>query len=247
MDNSRNRNWLGLLLCLLSLSLLLWIEWPIKSETRNIIFQSGELQVQEISLNEPDRKNNESSLGIPLAFQDVRKVTLEWTPIIRKGDQSQIKLSFIGNNEHLVENDNTKTPANLTNFENLYNVFTVNAEARIELFGINKKPEGISGHVLPEDQDLEFIWEIIPNDDGLYNGIAWLYLQYFPILEGDFIEQAVSAQSFEIKVVSFLGLNSNYWRVISVLGIIIGIYIQKNRIIGYIMRSYKAITNKKGN
>ena len=209
--------------------MLIWTEWPIKSEIRDIVFQPGELRVLVPSLDVSDQIATTGS-GYPLAFQDARKVTLEWKPIIRKGDPSQIKLSFIGNNATLIDNDrvNGETPENLPIFENLFHVFTVNAEARVELSGINEVPAGISGKVLPQDKDIEFIWEIVPNDDGLYKGIAWLYLRYFPILGGDYIEQAVSAQSFEIKVVSFLGLNSNYLRVIGVLGIIIGIYYQKN-------------------
>ena len=96
--------------------------------------------------------------------------------------------------------------------------------------------------------ELNYFHELHANDDdGLFDGIAWLYLQYFPIVGGDFIEKAVSAQSFEIQVVSILGLNCNYWRVISVLGIIIGVYIQKKRIILYILSAYKAITNKNSN
>ena len=249
MNKLRNRFWLGPLLGLLSLILMIWTEWPIKSETKEIVFQPGELQVLVPSLDGSDQEATAGSLGYPLAFQDARKVTLEWIPIIRKGDHSQITLSFTGNNIPSLEKDidNAKTPANLPPFENLYQVYTVNTEARIELSGLKEEPAGISGQVLPEAHDLEFHWEIIPNDVGLYEGIAWLYLRFFPILEGDLIEQAVSAQSFEIKVVSFLGINSNYWRVISVLGIIISIFIQKKRIIGFISRVYWTITNKIGN
>lgn len=236
MNQWRNCYWLGLILCLLSLILLIWTVWPIKSETREIVFQPGELQVLVPSLEVTGQKATTGNLDSPLAFQDVRKVTLEWTPIIRKGDTSQIKLSFTGSN---ASNDSAfdQTQKNLSNFENLYHLYSVNAEARIELPGINEEPAGISGKVLPEDRDLEFIWKIIPSGEGLYKGTTWLYLRFFPKMEGDFIDQAVSAQSFEIKVVSFLGLNSNIWRVISVLGIIIGIYIQKKRIIWYIAKA----------
>ena len=247
MDKLRTRKWLGSIIWILSLILLLWAQWPIKSETRDIIFRSGELQIQAPSLDGAVRNTIEGSLGVPLAFQDARKVTLEWTPVIRKGDHSQIIISFSGDNASLIEDDNVNSPENLPRFENLYHVYTVNAEARVELSGINEKPDGIAGIVLPEGQNIEFIWEIIPNDDGLFNGIAWLYLQFFPIKEGVFVEQAISAQSFEVKVISFLGLNSNYWRVISVLGIIIGIYIQNKRIIWHISRVYKAFTKKNGN
>jgi hypothetical protein len=175
-----------------------------------------------------DAENSDQTL----VFRDARMVSLKWTPIIGIGDFSRVTLRFTRNNIPLKDNFENEgmEPEESQSFINIFDVCNVNSEARIELSGFNLDPAGISGQVFSEDQDIVYIWKIYPAKDGYYDGVAWLYLQLFPIDDGNMIEQAVSAQSFDIKVVSILGLNSNYWRVIGVLGIIIGIYLQKERI-----------------
>ena len=246
MKRIKTRFLAGSLLCFLCLILLIWTEWPIKSESRNIVFQPGELRILIPSYDESGKNVNGGSSTESLVFPDTRKITLEWTPIIRVGDNSKVTLSFARNNNLLTYNlrKRVEDPTILHSFVNLYDFYTVNSEARIELSGFEVKPVGISGQVLPEDHDNVFSWKIYPDKDGSYEGVAWLYLRLFPILDGNLIEQAVSAQSFDIKVVSILGLNSNYWRVIGVLGIIIGIYYQKERFNGFISSVNRIFINK---
>lgn len=247
MKNVRTRFLAGYLLCALSITLLIWTEWPIKPETRDIIFQPGELGVQVpsgvVGLGQEDETGTSDDI---MAFRDTRKITLEWMPIIRMGDHSQVTLSFTSYNIPPTENfgNSSEEPAKLESYTNLFDVYTVNTEARLELSGFNIKPASISGRILPEDRDNVFNWKIIPEEDGSYEGVAWLYLRLFPKIEGNSIDKAVSAQSFDIKVISILGINSKYWRVIGVFGIIGGIFFQKARIIACTSNVYRIIINK---
>lgn len=212
-------NWIGVLIFFVSLFFLLWTVWPIKTVSRQISFKPGELQVRFPSSGMPITDNKEGDIHY-MAFQDTKNVILEWKPVVRKGDHSKIILKFAGNNDILANNDLGNS------IEDLYKVFKVNAVARIEIPGIGINPSGLAGQVLPQDHDIEFAWKIIPIKQGIYQGNAWFYLQLFPILEGDFIEQAVSAQAFQIKVISLLGLNIYIWRVVGFLGIFLGLFIQ---------------------
>ncbi|MFH2037969.1 MAG: hypothetical protein ABIJ65_00900 [Chloroflexota bacterium] len=212
--------------------MLIWTEWPIKSQSRDIIFQSGDLNFLASFNDESGGTMDAENSDKTLAFRNARMVSLNWTPIIRIGDFSRVTLKFSKYNNPLTDNfeNESMEPEESQSFINIFDVCNVNSEARIELSGFYLDPAGISGQVLSEDQDIVYIWKISPAKEGYYDGVAWLYLQLIPIDDGILIEQAVSAQSFDIKAVSILGFNSNYWRVIGVLGIIIGIYLQKERI-----------------
>jgi hypothetical protein len=239
MNKNKTRQLFGSLICFLSLVLLLWAEWPIKPETREIVFQPGELQVAP---NNGSFQNTDAGNQLmPQAFQDERIVRLEWIPIIRMGDTSQVKLGFIGNQISRIGNseDISELPSTLTKFENVFDSYSIAAEARLALLDMDVIPSGVSGQVLLEGQDITFIWKIAPKSGGLYEGTTWLYLHFFPIYDGEAIEQAVSAQAMDIKVVSLLGIKSNYWRILGVLGLIIGFCMQKKHIIGVISRIYK--------
>jgi len=226
MNKMKDQIGLGTIFCFLCLILLIWSVWPLRSETRVLVFEPGELQVLVPAQESSDVGPVSGNSSFPMAFPDTRKVILNWQPIVRKGDPSRITIKFTGSDASNVAG----AISNEGSFENLYNAYTVTALARVELPGFIEEPAGISGKVLPEGQDLEFFWKIIPGSDGLYNGTAWLYLQFFPIQGGDLIDQAISAQSFEIKVASIFGINSNYLRVASVLGFIIGVYAEKKRL-----------------
>jgi len=239
MDKLGTRRQLGLLFCILSFALLIWTQWPIKPVSREIVFQPGQLQMSSQSKSTQDFDAGGQSIA--QAFPEKRTIKLEWTPIVRMGDTSQVKISIAANQDFRTENsvDNGDFPSTLTKFENVYDKYSIAAEARLALLEMGVIPSGISGQVLPEGQDITFIWKITPNSSGLYEGTTWLYLRFFPLLGGEIIEQAVSAQPLVIKVISLLGIKSNYWRIMGVLGLFIGFYLQKKTIIGFVSRIFR--------
>jgi hypothetical protein len=204
----------SLLIWFISISLLSWCEWPIKTTIHEIDFLPGKLIISPA---------NGSSLTTikPQTFLEDRRLILEWTPILRKGDLSKVKLSFVRSNPS--ELDNTNLSSFKANFENVYEIYSVIAESRLELIGAEIDPGGLSGQVLSEGQDIHFTWTLIPGKSGVYAGTAWFYLKLYPLNgNSSFIEQAVSAQTIDIKVISLLGLNSNLWRFLGVIGLGIG-------------------------
>jgi len=217
-----NRNKTRLLYCsllwLISLAMLAWCEWPVQTITREIVFLPGRLIITP-------------SVGIflnpinPPAFPEERRLILEWTPILRKGDMSKIILNFVGERTPIL--DNSTSSSIRTNFENVYDIYSINAEARMELDEMEVNPQGLSGHVLAKGQDVHFTWDVKPETPGISQGTAWFYLKLFPKNGNESFEQAISAQTVSIKVISLLGLNSNFWRILSVIGLIGGFVILK--------------------
>lgn len=209
---------LFLFIWILSISTLLWCQWPIKTIVREIDFQPGKVIISP--------ENNLSAVGKPISFPEERKLILEYSPIIRKGDRSEVKLGFIRSTS------STPTNNDLSSFEenyiSVYDVYSVTAESRIELNGVEVDPGGISGQVLPPGQDIQFMWTLKPGSSGVFEGITWLYLKLYP-LDGrsPLVEQAISAQTLDIKIISLLGLNSNFWRFFGVIGLGIGIIVLK--------------------
>lgn len=239
MHKDKTRNLLFILIWGLSLALLIWTQWPIKTISREIVFHPGDLLIpaQSSAVQEEDPTGSVSSL----AFMDTRKIILTWTPMVRKGDHAQIRLRFVDDNTDL---DGYLNSTMNSGFGDIFDNYSVNAIARVELPDLIVTPEGISGQVLPEDGEINFIWKITSQIEGSFEGITWSYLQYFPRKGGEFMEKAIAVQPFELKVVSILGLNSNYWRFIGIFGLMIGIYLQKEHIFVWISRTYRQIIHK---
>ena len=230
MTKNKTRLFFCSLIWVISIALLAWCEWPIKTVAREIDFLPGDLVI--IPPGGPIQNP-----GRPEAIQEERRLILEWMPIMRKGDLSKVKLSFIGSKTH--GPDNPVLPLVATNYANIYDSYTINAEARMELIETEVYPSGLSGHVLPEDQDIYFVWTLKPKNPGNYEGTAWFYLKLFPLNGGEAFEQAISAQTVNIKVMSLLGLNSNYLRFLGVIGLVIGLIILEIENIGSIIKPFE--------
>lgn len=231
MIKNNSRLVLSLLIWFVSISLLSWCEWPVKTSLKEIDFLPGNLIIF------PADGSSMTTIK-PQTFPEERRLILEWTPILRKGDKSQVKLGFVGSKHSLI--DNIYPSSFQDSFENVYEIYSVTAESRMELIGAEVNPGGLSGHVLSEGQDIHFTWTLLPGKSGVYEGTAWFYLKLYP-LNGDssFIEQAISAQTIDIKVISLLGINSNFWRFLGVIGFGLGFIILKFENIRSLLKTVK--------
>jgi hypothetical protein len=226
----------SLLIWFLSILLLFWCEWPIKTTISEIDFLPGKIIIS------PADGSSLTTIK-PQTFLEERRLVLEWTPIVRKGDQSAVKLSFLGSKPSSAALSLFKD-----NFENVYENYAVTAESRMELIGTEINPGGLSGQVISEGQDIHFTWTVNPMKPGVYEGTTWFYMRLYP-LNGysSFIEQAISAQTIDIKVISLLGLNSNFWRFLGVIGLGLGIIVLKIERIRSLLITIKAKLAGKGN
>jgi hypothetical protein len=214
MIKNNVRLYQSLTIWFISISLLSWCEWPIKTTISEIDFLPGKLIIS------PADGSSLTTIK-PLTFPEERRLILEWTPIVRKGDLSTIELSFVGSKPSVLESADLSMFTD--NFENVYEIYTVTAESRMELIGTEVNPGGLSGQVLSEGQDIHFTWTLNPLKSGVYEGTTWFYLRLYPSNgNSSFIEQAISAQTIDIKVISLLGLNSNFWRFLGVIGLGVG-------------------------
>lgn len=206
---------------IISISLLVWCEWPINSSISEISFPPGKLLIFP---------SNEPSITIerPLTLPEERKLILEWKPILRKGDTSNVQMSFIQPEPSGI--DLTDLSLFETNLDSIYDHYTITAESRMDLTGLELDPTGVSGQVLPEGKNIYFTWNVVPGRDGAYEGTIWFYLILYPKNERpSLIQHAVSAQAIDIKVISILGVNSNFWRFLGVFGLLVGLFLLKKR------------------
>lgn len=97
-------------------------------------------------------------------------------------------------------------------------------EARLEIPGIPVTPGGSVQQSLEVAGPLEFHWNIEPVRSGAYLGTLWLHLVDSSSQPGTAEErQLLSAQTLEIRAVSFWGLNTYLAQVIGIIGIISGV------------------------
>jgi hypothetical protein len=170
---------------------------------------------------DPGQNSNSGRLNSSLTFQEGRSVLLEWIPIIRLGDSYEAQLK-------LIRDDNNQADQNAGSLNdplyanNVYRFYSVMAVTRLELFGSMVVPAGSSGQALSDKQDIFFTWTITPQKTGTYEGIVWFYLQFYPVNGDEMFEQAITAQTLDIKVVSLFGIKSNYWRILGIAGLIAG-------------------------
>jgi hypothetical protein len=212
----KNNSLISIIICLLSFAILIWCEYPVSPISRKIEFPSGKLKVSDP--NGPCLDSDKK----PVFLQN-RELSLTWEPLIRKGDTSIVRLSFL--KIQPISPADTTIPLDENKTINLYDLYSVEAEARLELFDAVVNPAGLSGLVLGEGQDIDFNWVIKPVASGSVEGTTWFYLKFFQKSGCEPFEQAISAQKVSIKVISLLGLDSYFWRILGVLGLFIGLVI----------------------
>ena len=212
----KNNFLINTIIWMISIAILVWCQFPIKSISTKIDFPPGKLKVFV-----PDGSCfNSDQLSV---FRQDRQVSLTWEPVIRKGDTSEVKLSFLRSIPKL-----TTIPELLSNesiTSNIFDQYSVEAEARLELIATDVNPAGLSGHVLGEEQYIDFTWVIKPEQSGTNEGTTWFYLKFFPKNGCEPIEQAISAQKINFKVISLLGLDSDIWRIIGIFGLVTGLFL----------------------
>jgi hypothetical protein len=222
MVKNKFRVILGLKLSMVSLVLFVWMNWPIRQTSLTIQFEPGEVKVPVQLI--PGQVNNLGRIQPFLDFPEKRSLILEWVPIIRLGDSANVELRYeVG--DVYSSDQNSAIPAFPVMNEYLYQSYTIMAVTRLELFDSLVYPAGDSGQVLAENQNISFAWTITPPKTGKFEGITWFYLQFFPVNGGEMFEQAISAQTLDIKVVSLWGIKSDYWRILSALGLVLGLYL----------------------
>ncbi len=104
----------------------------------------------------------------------------------------------------------------------VYETHNVVAEARLDLAGVDVKPEGLVSEPLVRGQKVTFYWSIQPAEIGHFKGTVWFYLHFVPRGAGEESRQALSAQTIEIDSTALLGLKAGWARWLGLAGTFFG-------------------------
>jgi hypothetical protein len=170
----------------------------------------------------PENGGNAPAAAIP----EARRVTLEFPSTIRAGDSDVIRLTLevddLGNVTPTAIVGGNVVKGEVIEIPNLYETHYVVAETRLDLAGVEVKPEGVVNAPLEQGQSATFFWSVRPLEAGTFRGTVWLYLLFTPKAGGAETRLAVSAQLIEINSTSLFGLGGNAARTVGAIGSLIG-------------------------
>jgi hypothetical protein len=170
-----------------------WGFWPAKISYHTITFPPDRL----ILLGE-----RMSVVQEPYAME------LEYTPVIRSGDQSQLRIIF----QPLEMQERSQK---LPEIEDVY------VETRLELPGVQIEPAGTAGQIFLPGRAITFWWTIVPDRAGVYEGTVWLGLRDQSPDNDASQFTALAAPRVEVKVSRFLLLPGPVARWVGAFGLVL--------------------------
>jgi len=155
-----------------------------------------------------------------------RLLILEWPPIIRVGDSDLILLTLEldpkGNLTPTAIIQGHQTQGEKIAIPNLYETHYVFAEGRLDISGLDVKPNSEIREALQPTQSVKFAWSVRPEQVGTYRGMVWLHLIFKPKPGGEEERRALSAQRIDIRAVNLLGLSGAAARWMGAIGAFLG-------------------------
>jgi hypothetical protein len=220
------RRLLSALILVISLLLLGWGLWPLRSQAQSLTMQPAEMQMPtptgEMQTESLLPGQEKAQPGVT----EARRLTLEWPTTIRAGDSDVARLTLDvddrGNLTPTVMIEGHEQRGETVVIPNVYDTHNVLAEARIDLAGMQVSPaEGISQPLLPGEA-VSFYWSLSPQQVGAYRGTVWLKLRFLPRSGGEESERTLTAQLIEIEAVNLLGLGGTPARLMGGVGTVVG-------------------------
>jgi hypothetical protein len=158
----------------------------------------------------------------PAAIPERRMLTLEFPPVIRAGDSDVIRLTLeVDDNGNLTPTllaAGNQTQGQVVSIPNVFDTHNVLAEARLDMAGVEIRPNDVISETLLPHQKVTFYWSILPADVGKYKGTVWFFLHFISKENGSESRQAISAQVIEIEATSFFGLRAAPARWLGIAG-----------------------------
>lgn len=145
------------------------------------------------------------------------KIEIIWPSKIRAGDSGKVSLSL--------DLDNLSEAVPTSTGPNIFDTHNVVAYTRLELPGVYIEPAWELYEPVHPGSQVQFSWEVLPEEIGRYEGTVWLYLHFVPLGEGEAVTRAISAQDIEFETVSLFGLNGATARVIGTVGVFAALFL----------------------
>lgn len=164
-----------------------------------------------------------------LGVDGQRELVTEWPRSLRRSDSGLIRMTFqpLGSPEFPAS---ASQPAGQSGYTGSpgYNQQAVQpliAQARLELAGMDYRPNGVVSEAFSPGKAVRFSWSVRTFIAGKFPATLWLYLREGGTAGTQELRKVISAQVIEIQVQSFLGLSGNSARVIGSIGLILGVMI----------------------
>jgi hypothetical protein len=202
---------MGILILLISMVVLLWGIWPQETVIRS--FQKFLI--------------TPSIFPFHSAIPENRTLVLEWSPRLRVGDVSFLRVK-LDNDQEEIPSPTTDAGGGDPGVEmyaepNLPPLQNVIVEARLDMAGMQYAPSGEISESLRQGQPLMFLWSVRAPKIGIYRGTVWLHVRYLPLSGEGEIRKVLSAPRVETESINFLGLGGTAARIMGSVGLAVGV------------------------
>jgi hypothetical protein len=144
-----------------------------------------------------------------------RRLALAWPRTVRAGDRGSIRLQ--------VDRGLAAQPK-IASAASQVRMATTNemAAARLEFTGLQFSPGEQISQPLRPGYPVTFEWSFRPEEDGIYTGVAWLYLIAVPQAGGPETLTPVLASEISLHVIDLRGVSGPTARLLGAGGLILG-------------------------
>jgi hypothetical protein len=228
---------LGLLILVVSLSLLAWGLMPMATEQAHAPLVPGQMQLPAGSNASEGREGIASASGVPAGVTEARSVVLEYPKEMREGDSDVVLLTLAAAENGLTATaqfaDHT-TSETTVQIPNVYDTHSVQAEAQIDLPGANANPAAPIVLPVVPGQKVTFAWTLKPDLAGTYRGVVTMLLIFTPLAGGESTRQMLYSQALGVDVVNLFGIGGQPARLMGLAGTVIGSFITVEDVVKWI-------------
>jgi hypothetical protein len=148
------------------------------------------------------------------------RVQLETPQYLRLGDAGLVRLSLLPLGESSSAPEGPSLPGDVVLPADAFGATTATrptmiAEARLDLAGMEVRPDQEISEPLFPGQPLTFFWSVRAVQAGEYHGVAWLHLRL--LTDGEETRLPLSAQEVRLQVRTLWGLSVSTARWLSLL------------------------------
>jgi hypothetical protein len=212
------RLFVSLALILGGITLLAWGSIPGSRQRLVQVITPAEMQV-------PSGEQN-----LKEAILESRQVVVAWPDSMRIGDQEVISLVFEPVQD--VSSDGYAEQG----LSDVYASYALMAESRYEVAGMHADPPNPVRESMPAGQSVKFIWKINTREAGRSPGKIWLSLRFLPLDRSEASEVPIFVREVDIRANSLLGMSGPAARLWGSVGIISGIALNYDVMIGTIKK-----------
>ncbi len=169
-----------------------------------------------------------------------RRLNLDWPTQLRVGDGDWVTLTIEvdeqGNLTPTVSAEGHTVTGEVIEIPSLYETHFVQAEARLDVAGLQVAPQGTVIEPLQPGKRTTFRWSVRATEAGVYRGTVSLHLRFVPKAGGAEQRMAISVLSITMDARTLIGLNGQLARLLGWIGSLIGSVLSLGDVIPFILK-----------